>query len=204
MKDYSEILGIDRSASAEEIKAAHRTLIKKHHPDKNEGEHSQEFIDIQRAYEVLSDTEERALYDEYGFSSQDSELAKMSALVEQTVVKCMSQGTEPPRLINAIEAEFKADIDKLEGEREICEEAIDQYREQKDALKIKDGLKYDIVGNTILNLMRAAEAERLSKNQEIDIRTKILHLIEKYEKSGEMPDVRINFGQQHRQPPIWR
>jgi DnaJ-class molecular chaperone len=67
-KDYYEVLGLKRSASAKEIKQAYRKLARKHHPDVNPGDKGAEdrFKEINSAYEVLSDTEKRKKYDRYG------------------------------------------------------------------------------------------------------------------------------------------
>ena len=68
MKSYYKILGVDREASQEEIKAAYRKLAKKYHPDSgNEDEAIRErFLEIQEAYGVLSDPEKRKMYHYYG------------------------------------------------------------------------------------------------------------------------------------------
>ncbi|MDT8340831.1 MAG: molecular chaperone DnaJ [Longimicrobiales bacterium] len=68
MADYYALLGIDRSAGAEEIKKAYRKLALQYHPDRNEGsrEAEERFKEITEAYEVLRDSEKRALYDRYG------------------------------------------------------------------------------------------------------------------------------------------
>jgi len=67
-KDYYEVLGVARDASAEEIKRAYRALARRHHPDvaddKTVAEHL--FKEINEAYEVLSDPEKRAQYDRFG------------------------------------------------------------------------------------------------------------------------------------------
>ena len=67
-KDYYAILGVERTASPEEIKKAFRTLAMKYHPDRNKDDKSAEerFKDINEAYAVLSDPEKRKQYDMFG------------------------------------------------------------------------------------------------------------------------------------------
>lgn len=69
-RDYYEVLGINRSADANEIKKAYRKLAKKYHPDANDSEDAEEkFKELQEAYEVLSDENKKATYDRYGHAA---------------------------------------------------------------------------------------------------------------------------------------
>lgn len=72
-RDYYEVLGIEKSASADEIKKAYRKLAIKYHPDKNQGNVEAEtiFKEGTEAYEVLSDEKKRQAYDQYGFAGVD-------------------------------------------------------------------------------------------------------------------------------------
>jgi len=66
-KDYYKILGVEKSASAEEIKKAYRKMALKYHPDKNKSSGAEEkFKEIAEAYDVLSDPEKRKLFDQFG------------------------------------------------------------------------------------------------------------------------------------------
>ena len=68
MSDYYQLLGVSKSADAEEIKKAYRQLALKYHPDRNQGSKETEarFREVTEAYEVLRDSEKRAMYDRYG------------------------------------------------------------------------------------------------------------------------------------------
>lgn len=73
-RDFYEILGLSRDASDEEIKKAYRKMALKHHPDKNPGDpHAEEkFKELSHAYEILSDSQKRAAYDQYGHAAFDA------------------------------------------------------------------------------------------------------------------------------------
>lgn len=69
-RDLYEVLGVSRSATAEEIRKAYRQAALKHHPDRNAGDPAaaQRFKEATEAFQVLSDDEKRAVYDQYGFA----------------------------------------------------------------------------------------------------------------------------------------
>jgi len=72
-RDYYEVLGVEKTASADEIKKAYRKSAMKYHPDRNPGDKAAEekFKELGEAYEVLSDDDKRAKYDQFGFAGVD-------------------------------------------------------------------------------------------------------------------------------------
>jgi molecular chaperone DnaJ len=70
-QDYYEILGVSKTAEEREIKKAYKRLAMKHHPDRNQGDKESEtkFKEIKEAYEILTDAQKRAAYDQYGHAA---------------------------------------------------------------------------------------------------------------------------------------
>ncbi len=76
-RDYYEVLGVGRDAGQEEIKKAYRRLAVKYHPDKNPGKDSEEkFKEAAEAYEVLSDPQKKARYDQFGHEGIQEEFSR--------------------------------------------------------------------------------------------------------------------------------
>lgn len=69
-RDFYEVLGVTKSASTEEIKRAYRKLALQYHPDRNKGKEAEEkFKEVTKAYEVLSDTQKKQAYDQFGHAA---------------------------------------------------------------------------------------------------------------------------------------
>ena len=79
-RDYYEVLGVTKNASDEEIKKAYRKLAMKHHPDRNQGAASktaeEAFKEAKEAYEMLSDSQKRAAYDQFGHAGVDPSMGR--------------------------------------------------------------------------------------------------------------------------------
>ena len=72
-RDYYEVLGVQKGAGEDELKKAYRKLARKYHPDLNKDnpEAADKFKEVNEAYEVLSDKDKRAKYDQFGFAGVD-------------------------------------------------------------------------------------------------------------------------------------
>src|SRR4051794_29657801 len=72
--DYYETLGVARGASEDDVRKAHRRLARKDHPDLHTGDKTSEdrFKNVQEAYDILSDSKKRQMYDQYGFYSDQT------------------------------------------------------------------------------------------------------------------------------------
>ena len=78
-RDYYDILGVPKNATEDDIKKAYRKLAMKHHPDRNQGDDAKKaedkFKEAKEAYEMLSDPQKRAAYDQYGHAGVDPNMA---------------------------------------------------------------------------------------------------------------------------------
>ena len=85
-KDFYSVLGVEKSASEDEIKKAYRKLAMKFHPDRNPGDKAAEesFKEAKEAYEILSDAKKRAAYDQYVSVLPDRAVLKAQLLLQSS------------------------------------------------------------------------------------------------------------------------
>ena len=76
-RDYYDVLGVSRNVDGPELKKAYRRYAMKYHPDRNEGDTKAEekFKEVKEAYDVLSDSQKRAAYDQFGHAGVDTSAA---------------------------------------------------------------------------------------------------------------------------------
>ncbi|HEY9067548.1 MAG TPA: DnaJ domain-containing protein, partial [Burkholderiaceae bacterium] len=79
-RDYYDVLGVAKNASEDDIKKAYRKLAMKHHPDRNQGDGAkkaeEKFKEAKEAYEMLTDPQKRAAYDQYGHAGVDPNMGR--------------------------------------------------------------------------------------------------------------------------------
>lgn len=123
-RDYYEVLGVTRNASDEEIKKAYRKLAMKHHPDRNpENKGSEEkFKEAKQAYEILSDSDKRAAYDQFGHAGVDQQAGMgggggFSDAFSDIFGDIFGGGNRRDRVYRGADLRYNLEIDLEEGAR---------------------------------------------------------------------------------------
>lgn len=160
-----DVLGIDKDATAEEIKKAYRAKAKKHHEDK--GGDNEQMILINRAYSVLKDPIKRKHYDETGEESSFNFEQKFAALVQKLFFKVVGQSAsiEHEDLIRKFKEEIQTALSAQEDQLEDLQKALDKLQKIIDRISVKKGPNHIV--NVLSNNM--IEMKKLEKNLEIDI-----------------------------------
>jgi len=180
MKDLYEILGVKKKARSITIKKAYRELAKKHHPDKNGGEHSPEFIEIVKAYKVLSDPVKRKRYDKTG----EIEEVNVNAVTVNAIAEMFYGVLNNPNFDTRYHNVFDAINEITESRRAKMRSAVAEKRNTikklKDTskrIKGKDEFFKDLVESNIPGI--EYEIQKLEKD--INIADSIIAFIKDYD-----------------------
>ena len=153
--DLYAILGVSRDASQQEIKDAYRNLAKKYHPDKHTGlsepeiaQMNEEFGKITKAYNVLSDSSARKLYDRTGSSdTADDTYKKAYQWVYSkinTIVKSYNTMTlRQYDIIKTMKSEVRETIEKMDHDVSIARNEMIKVNEAKNRTRVKNERKND-------------------------------------------------------------
>lgn len=181
MTDYYETLGVTSEATTEEIKKAHRTLMKEHHPDKNGGELTDLCRDIQEAYDCLSRPESRAHYDEYGLAQATKQFEDIQKLAMGAAAHVLQQGVKPGLLIFEMKYQLGMALEDHKANMVLIDSNIEKIEGQRSAIKLKDANQLDLVGIALGEMIELQRADKLQLIEKIDIHEALLKNIEHYE-----------------------
>ena len=181
MTDYYEILGIEKDATQDEIKKAHRKLMKEHHPDKNDGDMTDLCCDIQQAYDCLCKPESRAHYDEYGLAQATKQFEAVQKLAIQVSTHFLTQGVNPKLFIPKMQHHLEQELTEHKNNLQIIDFNIEKINTQRSAVKLKDANQMDLVGMALDEMIEQQRANKTQLTETIDTYEALLKNIEHYE-----------------------
>ena len=186
MVDLYEILGVSRNATDDEIKKAYRKKSFMYHPDQNPNDPNSEemFKRIKSAYEVLSDPERRAVYDETGATEKVDFQGKMASYIVNIIlpdlVGQMEGAFESVDMIQHVKNMLQADLNRNHEEKETGNRVVAKLNKFVERTKIKEGRK-DFFINIVRNQIDQAKQDILRIDTEIEFLNNFLGIMDNYE-----------------------
>ena len=190
-KSPYETLGVDKTASAEDIKKAHRKKVAKTHPDK--GGNKEEFLAVQRSYEILSDDERRKCYDETG-NADDKPSKEERCMTElgTLAIQCVGdlKNAKHTDVVKIMRDIITGGIEKMKELREGRVIAAERYRDAAKRFKSKKGTE------NVFEIMLSKQAQDFENDvkksdEEIEISEMCLEILKafkyEFEKQPEDP-----------------
>ncbi len=194
--DLYQTLGVDRSATKEEIRAAYRSLCQKHHPDKNGGQESELFTNIRLAYDCLSDPVKREHYDRTGNTEIDNidrvAVSRIAQAFDQAVQQLFNHDDKSIDIIQRL-------IDGLaRSTTEIERKIADTKRNSEKCKKLLDRIEYNGKGNDlwagVLNQkIQQFEQAVTQLEHELKIMGRALELLDEYKTKDIQPATQFGY-----------
>jgi len=183
-----EALGVSPDASPEEIKAAHRAAVKRHHPDT--GGNVDAFTRAQKAYKLLSDPEKRRRYDATGEDgdAQDQPMAVAMQIIADVIEEIFKSSQEPRDFIGCMRAMVWTSSVEIDGKIAMAEHAIFRQERVRKRLKPKAA---DPIGRAIDQRIAVQKVELAKLNTLRDGLQKATEIIDSYETP---PEDTVSFG----------
>jgi DnaJ-class molecular chaperone len=186
MKNLYKILGVDKKSSIEEIKKAYRKLALIHHPDKNNGEESQEFIDIVTAYTILKDKKKRKKYDKTGeFDTQVFDKRKSAlnflATIFMNIVRDPNYDPLTKDVFKIMNICIDQEMQRMRVKEQKVSEWIKKFELIEGRIKGKDSLFNDVL-NTELRQQNKLKDD---VNHEIEIMAEARKILKDYKYKTE-------------------
>lgn len=192
MKDLYTILGVKKTASYKQIKQAYYRLATIHHPDKNNGKPSPEFVEINLAYTVLMDKEQRKIYNDTGEYNKDSvdSRGKMLMRLARLLFAVISNEFYDPStddLFEEMKAALNTKIDSFEKQKDGFVAMVRKMTIVKNNISGNDTLFSDMIEMSI----KDHEANILKIDKEIEIAEEAIKILDEYKYNVEDIPVQI-------------
>jgi curved DNA-binding protein CbpA len=140
MTNHYETLGVEKTATDEEIKSAYRRKSAEYHPDR-EGGDTEKMSAVNQAYEVLGDTEKRAAYDATGLDSYEQLIAAMYDVVASKALSWIATHNEGGDLIAHLVIDFTNDLIKIDVNQSNLRQQLEKYERSLSRLTYKGDIK---------------------------------------------------------------
>lgn len=182
MSDLYQVLGVARDVTPEDLKKAYRRLAQKHHPDRDGGD-CERFDAIQQAYDVLSDPEDRAQYDETGEVVRKADIIEQAeSLLSELFAKAVSSPKDGEDLI----AEIREGIELAKREASLILLQIDRKLERLENKRgrIQSRGEHNLFEAAIDEAIEALTNKRRAPENIIRVLPEVLRLLEDYTDTG--------------------
>ncbi len=163
MNNLYEILGVDKESTLEEIKKAYKILANKYHPDK--GGDSSLFVNVQKAYDVLSDPEARKIYDETGNiskidNSRAEDISVLAQFISTAVTHINSSNFGYSDIFKVIDGLISATVAQTKQSMSAVDERLLVEKMVLDKIKKKDSIVYSVIAKNVEALNKNIEAHK--------------------------------------------